>query len=131
MKAILAVLIMISSALAQASSAPQCYGDATVSEREPFILTVSGLSKFQVHLFTEELLTGDLLSVTHRYDLGDSFIYILAVETTSIDTMAVNQAVAQKIKQVITKFSIPAENSVLECNGFVSGNPRAGGSNGN
>lgn len=106
------------------ASVPQCYGDAGVSEEEPYILTIPNMNAYQAHLLIEDLMNDGFLTATKIFDHKPTCIFALAVNTSA--TLNIDERVAQKVADVLERYNLKYS---LECNGTVTGNPRAGGSN--
>ena len=133
---VLSTMLIISiSAFAKAKT-QVCYGDEGVDVTAPYILTVNSIALTQIDLITEEFLNSSMVDVVNVISLEPSAFYVLSVRPqtpVSNDVLASNKkidrAVRRSVAALMKRYKITASGYALECNGTVTGLPRAGGMN--
>jgi hypothetical protein len=133
--AITGLLIFSNLALADV---PKCYNDSGVSPDYPYIVSFSAINPMQGHLINEALTEDSLVNeVDTLIQIDDLLIVSLAIDPTQVvvtDDSAdfdrvVDELVYQLVMNVTAKHELDPNTVVVECNGTVTGYPRAGGGN--
>ena len=113
-----------------------CYGDQGVDAEAPYILTVNHLEENQAHLMTEDFLSSEVTSVLNTLNFDPAIIFVLGVNphvSTSnggiIDNESVDRLVRLEVAAILKKYHVNPKDYSIDCNGIVTGFPRAGGMN--
>lgn len=135
-KGLFAALTLTAVQFAQADAnpnLPQCYGQEEVSKREPFILSISGVSQYEVEEIAEELILSNLIVITHTMNFTDtSFAFVISIPNVEgYDRALMNEKVNVLVHEVMVNHGLKPGQYALECNSIVRPAPRAGGMNGN
>jgi hypothetical protein len=136
-KFIASAAVILGFCLNANAATPSCYNMSGVSAQVPYLLTLQKVQPFQMNLLTEDLTAEGLLSVSSSLPLSsDIYVWSLSVDSQQVASVpeqnfdrAVDEAVAQKIKEVAKKYKFKKKNISLDCNrDDVHVLPRAGGS---
>ncbi len=136
MKLLIFLGMMMASLSTFAQTMQICYGDQGVDVEAPYILTVNQLQENQAHLMTEEFLSSQITSLFNVLNFDPAVVFVLGVNphvSTSndgiIDNEAIDRLVRLEVAAILKKYLIDANSYSIDCNGIVTGLPRAGGMN--
>lgn len=134
---LLGILLFSTFAFSQTKTKAQvCYGDQGVDIQAPYVLTIKRIQPFQIDLITEDFLNNDTVNVMNVFYFEPAVIFVLSVNphtSVSDDVLKsikqIDRNVRRSVSALLKKYEITAAGYALECNGTVTGLPRAGGMN--